>query len=213
MVSRGSMCRSYRAPFPAGQGAAPSAAEGARREGGVDAPRIRTTAAAARPGCLVLVALGLIACASPPAADVAGRYRHEGPVGATLEVRREADEYAVRLEGGGSDAGAATAADCIIEARGGLDGTVLHAGFGPVETDTFSYSAAQAASEGRTVAIAFEPGAAVVREADTFGYCGLEATLVGRYQRASEQHPMRRHRQRASLVGMTLLCRNEGATR
>jgi len=148
----------------------------------VDAPRIRTTAAAVRLGCLALVALGLVACGSAPA-DVAGRYRHEGPVGATLEVHREADEYAVRLEGGGSDAGAATAADCIIEARGGLDGAVLHAGFGPVETDTFSYSAAQAASEARTVAIAFEPGAAVVREADTFGYCGLDATLVGRYQK------------------------------
>jgi hypothetical protein len=143
----------------------------------------RTTAAAA-PGRLglALIALGLMACAAAPAADVAGRYRHEAPIAASLEVREDGDQYVVRLEGGGS-AGAATAADCIIEARGVLERAVLHARFDPVETDTFSYGAAQAASEGRTLEIAFEPGVALVREADTLGYCGLDAALVGRYRK------------------------------
>ena len=137
-----------------------------------------------RLGGLAPIALGLLACATAPAADVSGRYRHEEPIAASLEVRKDGEQYVVRLEGGGSSAaGAATAADCIIEARGVLDGNVLNARFGPVETDTFSYGAAQAASEGRSVEIAFEPAAALVREADTFGYCGLDAALTGRYRK------------------------------
>ena len=89
----------------------------------------------------------------------------------------------VRLEGGGSAAAAAaSAADCVIEARGVLDGDVLRAAFGPVETDTFSYSAAEARREGRSVEIVFEFGAAEVIEAATLGYCGWDAELSGRYR-------------------------------
>ena len=137
-----------------------------------------------RIGQVALAALWLIACtATPPADEIAGRYRHAGPVAATLEVRPEGGRYLVRLEGGGSaQAGAASAADCVIEARGELEGGVLRASFGPVETDTFSYGAAQAADEARTVEIRFEPGGAEVVAADTFGYCGLGAEFAGRYR-------------------------------
>ena len=118
-----------------------------------------------------------------PSDDIVGVYQYEGPVAATLEVRHEAGRYVVRLEGGGSSAeGPATAADCVVEARGDLDGDVLRARFGPVETDTFSYGAAQAESEARMVRIAFEPGAAQVIEADTLGYCGLGVEFSGRYR-------------------------------
>jgi hypothetical protein len=118
-----------------------------------------------------------------PSDDIVGVYQYEGPVAATLEVSHEAGQYVVRLEGGGSSAeGPATAADCVVEARGDLDGVVLRARFGPVETDTFSYGAAQAESEARMVRIAFEPGAAQVIEADTLGYCGLGVEFSGRYR-------------------------------
>ena len=118
-----------------------------------------------------------------PSDDIVGVYQYEGTVAATLEVRHEAGQYVVRLEGGGSSAeGPATAADCVVEARGDLDGVVLRARFGPVETDTFSYGAAQAESETRMVRIAFEPGAAQVIEADTLGYCGLGVEFSGRYR-------------------------------
>jgi hypothetical protein len=118
-----------------------------------------------------------------PSDDIVGVYQYEGPVAATLEVRRDAGQYVVRLEGGGSTAeGPATAADCVVEARGDLDGVVLRARFGPVETDTFSYGAAQAESEARMVQIVFEPGAAQVIEADTLGYCGLGVEFSGRYR-------------------------------
>jgi hypothetical protein len=130
-----------------------------------------------------LAALWLLACQTPPADDIAGLYRHEGPVAATMEVRQEAGQYVVRLEGGGAvAAGAATPADCTVEARGNLDGGRLRARFGPVETDTFSYGPAAASSEGRTVEVVFEPGAAEVVEADTLGYCGWGAEFAGRYR-------------------------------
>jgi hypothetical protein len=130
-----------------------------------------------------LAALWLAACANAPGEDdIAGRYRHAGPIAATLEVRPDGGGYRVRLEGGGTNqAGAASAADCVIEARGELEGGVLRARFGPVETASFSYGAARAAEEGRTVEIVFEPQAAEVVAADTFGYCGLEAEFAGRY--------------------------------
>ena len=139
-----------------------------------------------RLGQLILAALWLTACVNAPAAnDIAGLYRHAGPVGATLEVRPEGGLYRIRLEGGGAwQAGAASAADCVIEARGELQGAVLRAPFGAVETDTFAYGADQAASEGRSVEIVFEPGAATVVAADTFGYCGPGAEFAGRYRAA-----------------------------
>jgi hypothetical protein len=152
-----------------------------------------TASGCSRVGPVALAALWLVACkAPPPADDVAGQYRHEAPVAATLEVRQQGAQYVVRLEGGGSSAaGAAIPADCVIEARGALDGAVLRAPFGPVETDTFSYGAAQAAQEGRTVEIVFEPGVAEVVQAGTSGYCGWGAEFAGRYLRAAsgpEQH-------------------------
>lgn len=138
-------------------------------------------------GQVALAAVGLVACAAGPSADdIVGLYRYEGPIAATLDVRHEADQYVVRLEGGGSTAaGAATAADCIVEARGALDDGILRAAFGPVETDTFSYGETEAAREGRTVAIVFEPSTAEVVEADTLGYCGLSADFTGRYRNES----------------------------
>ena len=141
-------------------------------------------AVSSRLGQAILAALWLTACANAPGADdISGLYRHAGPVAAILAVRPEGGRYLVRLEGGGSaQAGAASAADCVIEARGEQEGGVLRAPFGPVETDTFSYGAAQAADEARTVEIRFEPGGAEVVAADTFGYCGLGAEFAGRYR-------------------------------
>jgi hypothetical protein len=132
-----------------------------------------------------LAAAGLLACAAaPPAAGITGLYRHEGPALATLEVRAEGGGYEVSLEGGGTDAmGAAAPADCVIEARGTLEGAVLRAGFVAVETGIFSYSAAQAAAEGRALEIRFAPDAAEVIAADTVGYCGWGADFTGVYRR------------------------------
>ena len=119
--------------------------------------------------------------------DIAGLYRHQGQIAAILEVAPDADRYVVTLEGGvPSGQGAATPADCVIEARGMLDGAVLRARFGPVDTDTFYYGAAAAEREGRVVQIAFEPGTANVLEADIMGYCPLLSDFSGRYRKVEK---------------------------
>jgi hypothetical protein len=131
-----------------------------------------------------LIAIYLTSCAAAvPADDVAGVYEHEGPISATLEVRREAGRYLVRLEGGGPPGEeAATSADCVIQAQGELQGQLLRARFGAIETDSFSYGRIQAEQEGRMVQIAFAPGEAEVVAADTLGYCGWGAEFSGRYR-------------------------------
>jgi hypothetical protein len=146
-----------------------------------------TALSPSRLGQVALALLWLVACEAPaPADDLAGLYRHEEPIAATLEVRREAGQYVVRLEGGSAaTAGTATPGDCVIEARGDLEGAILRARFDPVETDTFSYGAAQAAREARTLEVVFEPGAAEVVEAGTLGYCGWGAEFAGRYRAAT----------------------------
>ena len=138
-----------------------------------------------RLGALLLLALWpVLAPGALAAEDVAGTYRHEGPIAATLVVEPADQGYLVRLEGGGSaGAGASAPADCVIEAGGALDGQVLRVTFGPVETDTFVYDASQAVSEGRMVEIVFDPGTAHVVQADTFGYCGLGAEFTGIYRK------------------------------
>ena len=90
-------------------------------------------------------------------------YQYEGPVAATLEVRHEAGRCVVRLEGGGSSAKGLRP---LPTASKGLRAMSMALscvpGSAQVETDTFSYGAAQAESEARMVRIAFETGAAQV---------------------------------------------------
>lgn len=135
-------------------------------------------------GAVLLVVMGLGQGTSLATERIAGLYQHVGPIAATLQVAKDTDHYLVRLEGGVPHGqGAATPADCVVEARGVLDGPVLFASFGPVETETFSYGAAQAEREARTVEITFETDSAEVVEADVFGYCGLGADFSGRYRK------------------------------
>jgi hypothetical protein len=143
-------------------------------------------------GAVFLLVLPLCLAVSGTSADeISGTYRNAATLQATLEVRRQTGDYLVRREGGASAAdGAATPADCVIEARGALEGDVLHARFGPVETEIFSYSAAQAEREGRVVEIVFEPGRAQVVQADTLGYCGLGVEFAGSYRKVEESADM-----------------------
>lgn len=94
--------------------------------------------------------------------------------------------YAIELSGGSGDDGPATAADCYIRAVGELEGAALVATFTAVETDTFSYSEKEAGEENRTIALQTGSNVVEVLQADTFGYCGAEASFAGRYQRRPE---------------------------
>ncbi len=90
----------------------------------------------------------------------------------------------VLLSGGSSETAEAGApADCYIKAIGQLKEDVLLAVFQPFDTDTFSYSKVQANRENRKVTIIFGFGTAEVISADTFGYCGLGTSFLGKYYR------------------------------
>ena len=135
-----------------------------------------------------MVALVATGCyekrAAPGSPDVSGQYVRRGQPTSTLEVHAEGDRYVALLAGGGSEArGASTAADCYVRAVGSMRGDVLIARFAPFTTDVFSYGAAQAESENRSISIRFTAGDAEVLSADTEGYCGLGATFLGSYQR------------------------------
>jgi hypothetical protein len=129
----------------------------------------------------------LLACwSTAQTANILGKYVHTGGVTAQLEVTRQGDQYVVLLSGGSrAGAGAASPADCYVRAVGELTRDVLTARFAAVETETFVYTSARAAREKRTLRISFAPGAAEVTSAATDGYCGLGATFLGAYKRAS----------------------------
>jgi hypothetical protein len=72
-----------------------------------------------------------------------------------------------------------------VEAAGKLENQLLTAVFQPIETDDFSYSAARASAENRKLVVAFAPGTAEVKQADTFGYCGIGIDFRGLYRKAN----------------------------
>lgn len=118
------------------------------------------------------------------AGDVTGAYRRVGPASVVMTVAGHAAEVEARLEGGGppTSEGAAPA-DCVVRAIGRLHDGLLSAVFQPIETEDFSYGAAQARTENRRLVVAFAPQTAKVEEADTDGYCGLGIEFRGLYRK------------------------------
>lgn len=118
--------------------------------------------------------------------DVAGIYRRDGPAIVVMTVAVHEAIVEVRLVGGGppSSEGAAPA-DCLVRAAGRLHDQLLRAAFQPIETEDFSYGAAQARTENRRLVVAFASQTAEVEEADTEGYCGLGIEFRGTYRKAA----------------------------
>jgi hypothetical protein len=136
-----------------------------------------------------VAAIGICCAANsntPQTTSIVGKYLHAPGVAAELAVERQGDQYAVVLKGGSpADGGAPSPADCYIRAVGQLAQGMLIAQFVGVETETFLYSQARATREKRSLQISFSRGAAEVARADTDGYCGVGATFLGTYNRAS----------------------------
>jgi hypothetical protein len=78
------------------------------------------------------------------------------------------------------------AADCIIDAVGVLQNGQLRAAFQPVEADNFFYSRSKADAEKRQLVVDFSPGTAEIKQADTFGYCGLGINFLGSYKKTRQ---------------------------
>lgn len=116
--------------------------------------------------------------------NVVGHYRRTGPAIVALVVSARDGAIQARLEGGGSPSSdGSVPADCIVQAVGQLNSQLLIAIFQPVETADFSYDARQASAEKRRVIVAFAPGTAEVKQADTDGYCGIGIDFRGLYRK------------------------------
>jgi hypothetical protein len=126
-------------------------------------------------GCLAAGA----AAAEP---EIGGSYRREGEADVRMTIRRDGPDLDITILGGA--AAQTVAADCTLRALGTLTGSVVTARFGPIETDTMSYAAAEAEQEGRMLIVSFQNRGARVTRADTLGYCGLGIDFTGPYSRA-----------------------------
>jgi hypothetical protein len=127
---------------------------------------------------------------APAVSEIIGDYRLVGAATVILQVSAKDGVVRVRLDGGGPpSSGAAAPADCVVQAAGRLQDRLLSATFEPIETDDFSYSAPQARVEKRQLIIAFAPGTADVKQADTDGYCGLGIEFRGHYVSAGAKIP------------------------
>lgn len=101
-----------------------------------------------------------------------------------MEIARGDGGFEVVLTGGSPPVdGGSAPANCIIRASGQLRDGSLNAAFQAISAEDFSYSQARAVAERRRVVIAFAPGTAEVKRADTFGYCGLGSNFLGKYRR------------------------------
>jgi len=141
---------------------------------------------------LVMLAVGCtdgtISSPGQTGLNITGNYTLTSDASATLEVKQEETHYVALLSGGGLEvAGAAAGADCYVRAIGTLQENRLAGSFAAIETDTLKYSETQAQEEKRRLEIKFGPDTAEVIHADTFGYCGLGVTFLGRYQRKRDR--------------------------
>lgn len=118
------------------------------------------------------------------AASPAGRYEATSPAPATLALSDAGDgQWHIALRGGAVPNGAATAADCELEARGPLADGRIAADVVPFEGTLNSLTEADLAREPATVTIVLNGDIATV-ETD-YAQCAMGADLAGTYRRVA----------------------------
>lgn len=152
--------------------------------------------------------IGLVACGQPAAADrkasepsadiatttpapvqaatpaIAGAYRMEGARVGDLTLEEAANGWRIRLRGGvPTDMGAATPADCELQAEGPLAGNQIDGAVVPFEGDINSITAQDLQGQTYTVTVRISGGTASVTT--NYDGCGMGADLSGDYKRAA----------------------------
>lgn len=134
-----------------------------------------------------MAAAGTAANAEPasarpdPARSPAGRYVLSGARRGVLTLAQKDGVWKVSLAGGVADDGAATAADCQLEAEGPLKDGRIEARVVPFEAGNTAVSAADLAARPAGARITLDGEAAIVTT--DFNGCGVGADLSGRYVR------------------------------
>jgi hypothetical protein len=103
-----------------------------------------------------------------------------------MTLAEEGEAWRVTFNAGGIPNGAATAADCELEALGSqdLDG-VISARVVPFDGELSSVSAADIAGDNSSIEVSVGPeGAFVTDSGASARYCGLGSHIDGFYQRA-----------------------------
>jgi|GEM_PF-6848052 len=115
--------------------------------------------------CLTLAALGGGAAARP---DPAGTYARTAPAPGRLTLAPSGPNlWQVTLSGGGRPDGAATGADCLVDAEGALQGDILRA----------------TVASARPVSLEIRFSADTARVSTTYQGCGVGVDLNGSYHR------------------------------
>lgn len=146
------------------------------------------------PPTLIALALAVAGCERPAAADPplpmaaagtaqepAGKYVMSGERRGLLTLTPKGEVWRVSLSGGALSDGAATAADCELEAEGVLEGGRIEAQVVPFEGTNISLTAAELAARPAKAEVILNAETASV--STDFRGCGVGADLSGRYVR------------------------------
>lgn len=118
--------------------------------------------------------------------DVGALFERTEPAQATMTLTEEGEAWRVSFRAGGIPNGAATAADCELEAVGSqdLDG-VISARVVPFDGELYTVTAADIGDDAAVIEVSVGPeGAFVTDSGASARYCGLGSDIDGFYQRA-----------------------------
>ena len=113
----------------------------------------------------------------------AGSWLAVPPASGAMRVTPSGSGWRVSVRTSGPNRGAATPADCEVEAQGPLEGSQIAAKLVPFETEINTVSAEQAARSPATVRVTFEGDQASVET--NYQGCGLGAYAGGRFVHAT----------------------------
>lgn len=140
---------------------------------------------------IAVCALGLLACSPSLAQDVSvdAAFEREEPASALMTLSRDGEAWRVGFRAGGLPNGAATAADCELQAVGPQDGEdVITARIVPFEGDINTILATDIGADASVITVRVGPeGAFVSDDGAAARFCGLGSDIEGFYRRTGDQ--------------------------
>lgn len=118
--------------------------------------------------------------------DIGALFERTEPSQATMILTREGEAWRVAFRAGGIPDGAATAADCELEAVGPQDADgIISARVIPFDGDLNTVSATEIGGDVTAIEVIVGPEGAFVTDSGASNrYCGLRSHIDGFYQRA-----------------------------
>lgn len=123
--------------------------------------------------------------ANAGAAEPGAVFKRDKPASATMTLHREGGVWRVALRAGGLPNGAATAADCELQALGAQDAQdVIAARVVPFEGELTTMTAADIGADVPVIQVRVGPEGAFVEDKDAAArFCGMGSDINGFYRR------------------------------